>query len=124
MPVFEYRALNAAGKNVEGLKEAETPKTLRAVLRKEGIFLTDVLGQAEGALKPGQKAKPTSLGSTEVNFSKLGGGSVNTDDIAVMTRQLATLLKAGVSLVEALSAMVDQVEKEKLKRIQIGRAHV
>ena len=117
MPVFEYRALNAAGKNVEGLKEAESPKTLRAVLRKEGIFLTDVLGQAEGALKPGQKAKPTSLGSTEVNFSKLGGGSVNTDDIAVMTRQLATLLKAGVSLVEALSAMVDQVEKEKLKRI-------
>ena len=117
MPVFEYRGLNAAGKNVEGLKDAESPKTLRAVLRKDGIFLTDVVGQADGALKPGAKAKAGSLGSTEVNFSKLGGGSVNTDDIAVMTRQLATLLKAGVSLVEALSAMVDQVEKEKLKRI-------
>lgn len=116
MPVFEYRGLSAAGKNVEGLKEAESPKTLRSVLRKDGIFLTDVVGQAEGALKPGSKAKPTSLGSTEVNF-KLSGGSVSTDDIAVMTRQLATLLKAGVSLVEALAAMVDQVEKEKLKRI-------
>lgn len=117
MPVFEYRGLNAAGKNIEGLKEAESPKTLRAVLRKDGIFLTDVVGQTEGALKPGAKAKGTSLGSTEVNFSKLAGGSVSTDDIAVMTRQLATLLKAGVSLVEALSAMVDQVEKERLKRI-------
>ncbi|MDP2272412.1 MAG: type II secretion system inner membrane protein GspF [Archangium sp.] len=116
MPVFEYRGLSAAGKNVEGLKEAESPKTLRSVLRKDGIFLTDVVGQAEGAIKPGGKAKATSLGSTEVNF-KLSGGSVSTDDIAVMTRQLATLLKAGVSLVEALAAMVDQVEKEKLKRI-------
>ncbi len=116
MPVFEYRGLSAAGKNVEGLKEAESPKTLRAVLRKDGVFLTDVLGRAEGALKPGGKAKATSLGSTEVNF-KLSGGSVSTEDIAVMTRQLATLLKAGVSLVESLAAMVDQVEKEKLKRI-------
>lgn len=116
MPVFEYRGLSAAGKNVEGLKEAESPKTLRAVLRKDGIFLTDVVGTAEGAIKPGGKAKATSLASTEVNF-KLSGGGVSTDDIAVMTRQLATLLKAGVSLVEALAAMVDQVEKEKLKRI-------
>lgn len=117
MAVYEYRGLNAAGKNVTGLKEAESPKTLRAVLRKDGIFLTDVVGQAEGGGKAGSKGKGVSLGSTEVNFSKLAGGSVNTDDIAVMTRQLATLLKAGVSLVEALSAMVDQVEKETLKRI-------
>ncbi len=119
MPVFEYKALNAAGKNVDGLKEADSPKTLRAVLRKEGIFLTDVVGQAEGSLKSNVKGKAgaTSLGNTEINLRKLGGGSVDTDDIAVMTRQLATLLKAGVSLVEALSAMVDQVEKEKLKRI-------
>lgn len=117
MPVFEYRGLSAAGKNIEGLKEAESPKMLRAVLRKDGIFLTDVVGQAEGNLKPGAKGKLASLGSTEIQLGKLGGGRITTDDIAVMTRQLATLLKAGVSLVETLSAMVDQVEKEKLKRI-------
>jgi general secretion pathway protein F len=120
MAVFEYRGLNAAGKNVEGLKEADSPKGLRSVLRKDGIFLTDVVGQAEGTIKPGKGGKPTagtSLGATDINLRKLAGGSINTDDIAVMTRQLATLLKAGVSLVEALSAMVDQVEKEKLKRI-------
>ena len=118
MAVFEYRGLNSAGKNVTGLKEAESPKALRAVLRKDGIFLTDVVGEAEGGLKAGKgKAGATSLGGGDINFRKLAGGSINTDDIAVMTRQLATLLKAGVSLVEALSAMVDQVEKEKLKRI-------
>lgn len=118
MPVFEYRGLNAAGKPESGMKEADSPKTLRALLRKDGIFLTDVVGQAEGSVKAGTRAKvKAGAGSADINLRKLGGGSVNTDDIAVMTRQLATLLKAGVSLVEALTAMVDQVEKEKLKRI-------
>ncbi len=118
MAVFEYRGLNATGKNVTGLKEAESPKALRAVLRKDGIFLTDVVGEAEGGLKAGKGGKAASaLSGGDINFRKLAGGSINTDDIAVMTRQLATLLKAGVSLVEALAAMVDQVEKEKLKRI-------
>ncbi len=114
MAVFEYKGLNAAGKNITGLKEAESAKALRVLLRKDGIFLTDVLGQSDGKSgKPGKAA----AGGGDVNFRKLAGGSVNTDDIAVMTRQLATLLKAGVSLVDALTAMVDQVEKEKLKRI-------
>lgn len=121
MAVFEYRGLNQAGKNVTGLKEAESPKSLRAALRKDGIFLTDVVGEAEGSLKPGRKkgvgGAVAAAGGTDINLRKLAGGSINTDDIAVMTRQLATLLKAGVSLVEALAAMVDQVEKEKLKRI-------
>lgn len=116
MAVFEYKGLNAAGKNVTGLKEAESAKGLRAALRKDGIFLTDIVGQSEG--KGGKPGAPQSmLSGGDVNFRKLAGGGINTDDIAVMTRQLATLLKAGVSLVEALSAMVDQVEKEKLKRI-------
>src|SRR5713101_8923407 len=44
-------------------------------------------------------------------------GRISTEDIAITTRQLATLLGAGVTLVEALSALVDQVEKERLKRI-------
>ncbi len=43
MPVFEYKALNAAGKTVQGLREADSPKSLRAVLRREEVFLTEVL---------------------------------------------------------------------------------
>jgi general secretion pathway protein F len=118
MPVFEYRGLDAAGKTVNGLKEADSPKGLRATLRKDGVFLTDVVGQAEpGGKATKGKATVGSVASTDINLRRLASGGVNTDDIAVMTRQLATLLKAGVSLVEALSAMVDQVEKETLKRI-------
>ncbi|MEW5740062.1 MAG: type II secretion system inner membrane protein GspF [Myxococcota bacterium] len=122
MAVFEYKGLNAAGKTVTGLKEADSAKTLRALLRKDGVFVTDVVAEAEGSLKPGKAAKgaakaASSVLAQDINLRKLARGGVNTDDIAVMTRQLATLLKAGVTLVEALTAMVDQVEKEQLKRI-------
>jgi general secretion pathway protein F len=118
--VFEYRGLSSAGKTVTGMKEAESPKALRAVLRKDGVFITEVLGQAEGSLKgAGRRAGAGAAAalSGDINLRRLGGGRVTTDDVAVLTRQLATLLKAGVALVEALAALVDQVEKEKLKRI-------
>lgn len=119
MPVFEYRGLAAKGKTVTALKEADSPKALRAALRKEGVFLTEVVGEAEAGLKgaKGAKAAATQALSTDINLRRLARGRVNTDDIAIMTRQLATLLGAGVTLVEALAAMVDQVEKEQLKRI-------
>ena len=48
MAVYEFRGLNAAGKTITGLKEADSPKTLRGLLKKEGVFLTDVMGQTEG----------------------------------------------------------------------------
>lgn len=121
MPVFEYKGLDGAGKTVSGMKEADSPKTLRSALRRDGIFLTDVLGQADGTIKGGPKTgKSGGAGaalSGDINLRRLARGRVNTDDVAIMTRQLATLLKAGVALVEALAAMVDQVEKEQLKRI-------
>ena len=116
MAVFEYRGLNEAGKAVTGLKEADNPKTLRGVLRKDGIFLTDVLGQADAAGKRVKGAVGKAL-NQDVNLRRFAGGRITTDDIAIMTRQLATLLGAGVTLVEALSALVDQVEKERLKRV-------
>jgi general secretion pathway protein F len=114
MPVFEYRGLNGSGKALSGLKEAESPKSLRAVLRKDGIYLTEVVAELDAArAQPGAKA-PKSKG---VDLAKMARGRVTTEDIAVTTRQLATLLHAGVPLVDALTALVDQVEKERLKRI-------
>ncbi|HZH02415.1 MAG TPA: type II secretion system F family protein, partial [Myxococcaceae bacterium] len=121
MPVFEYRGLTDAGRTVSGLKEADSAKALRALLRRDNVFLTDVLGQSDGA-RPmlGRSAAGTSAASglsKDVDLRKLTRGRVNTDDIAISTRQLSTLLGAGVTLVEALTALVDQVEKEQLKRI-------
>jgi general secretion pathway protein F len=117
MPVFEYRGLNASGKTVKGLLEADSPKTLRSQLRKDGIFLTDVLGQAEGSRQAVMKGAGAQLAARDIDLRKLTRGRITTDDIAITTRQLATLLGAGVTLVESLTALVDQVEKERFKRV-------
>jgi general secretion pathway protein F len=108
MPVFEYKALSAAGKPVAGLKEADSPRTLRSVLRREGVFLTEVVGEQQ------QKKQAA---SREVNVRRWVLGRISPQDMAIATRQLAVLVHAGVPLVEALTALVDQVDHERLKRI-------
>ena len=122
MPVFEYRGLTPAGKQVKGLLEAESSRSLRQQLKRSGVFLTDVLAEREsGAPRKqngtaGVQSRPA-LGSREVQLGKLLRGRVTSDDLAIFTRQLSTLLHAGVTLVDALTALVDQTEKERLKRI-------
>ncbi len=107
MPVFSYRALTADGKAIQGLREAESPRGLRAALKRDGVFLTEVLGEQA------QQAQA----SREVNVRRWLGGRVKAEDLAVTTRQLAVLVHAGIPLVESLAALVDQVEHERLKRI-------
>ncbi|WP_375760652.1 type II secretion system inner membrane protein GspF [Corallococcus exercitus] len=116
MPVFEYRGLDSQGRQKKGLLEADSPKTLRSKLRADGIFLTDVLGQAEGSRAGVAKGANASLLARDVDLRKLGRGRVSTEDVAILTRQLATLLGAGVTIVDSLNALVDQAEKERLKR--------
>jgi general secretion pathway protein F len=107
MPVFEYKALNSAGRSVQGLKESESPKTLRAALRRDGVFLTEVLGE-----KAQQEQR-----KREVNVRRWFLGRVSPQDLAIATRQLAVLVNAGIPLVDALGALVEQVEHERLKRV-------
>ena len=105
MPVFEYKGLTPAGKQVKGLLEADSSRALRQQLKRSGVFLTDVLAERESAT-PARKqngkngtavAQPkVSLASREVQVGKLLRGRVNSDDVAIFTRQLSTLLHAGV----------------------------
>ena len=122
MPVFEYRGLTPAGKQVKGLLEADSSRALRQQLKRSGVFLTDVLAEREAAgprrANGAAVAQPKpSLGSRDVQLGKLLRGRVTSDDVAIFTRQLSTLLHAGVTLIDALTALVDQTEKERLKRI-------
>jgi general secretion pathway protein F len=77
---------------------------LRTVLRKDGVFLTEVTDQQDGraAVK------------REINLKRLRA-KVSAQELALITRQLATLLHAGVTLVESLAAMIEQTEHEQLK---------
>lgn len=106
MAVFQFRGVVAAsGKEVRGVRDADGPKGLRALLRREGIVLTSA-SEAKAQAKKGR----------EINlFAFLQRPSVG--DIAVMTKQLATLVRAGIPLTEAIGALTEQVEKEELKRV-------
>ncbi len=108
MPVFEYKGVTSAGKEVKGVRDADSGKALHAILRKEGIFLMEVLSQ--------KQAESVSL-RKGIDLSKLLKQRVPARDVAVMTRQLAVLIGAGVALVEALSTLQDQVDHEYLKLI-------
>lgn len=106
MAVFEYRGLVAAsGKTVHGVRDADNLKVLRAQLRRDGVMLTNA-----------HEAKEKSAGGRRLTLASLFG-RVTTTDIAMMTRQLATLVRAGIPLVEAMTALTDQIEKHELKMV-------
>jgi general secretion pathway protein F len=119
MPVYAWKGLNNSGKAVAGTRDADGPKGLRQTLRKDGIYVTEhkeVLGSQPG--RPGAKVAVAS--GEKVPFFKreidLGGllERVRPEDVAVLTRQLATLLKAGIPLAEALGALGEQADNKKL----------
>ena len=108
MAVFEYRGILAtSGKQVHGIRDADNAKVLRAALKREGILLT---GAEEDA-----KARVGARKGSGGGFSLFNRVSIA--DTAMMTRQLATLVMAGIPLVEAVGALTEQVEKRELKRV-------
>jgi general secretion pathway protein F len=105
--VFEYRGiLIDSGKPVKGYRDADNAKALRGLLRREGVLLTLATEESERQ----QQAK------RNIDFFAIFR-RISASDIAVMTRQLATLVRAGVPLVDSISALTEQVEKESLVRV-------
>jgi len=115
MAVYEYKALSADGRTVSGIIDADNPKTARSKLRKQGMFPTDVF---EGKGQVGAKRSSSRVAnlSREIDFKKYFS-RISHKDVAMMTRQLATLVGAGVTLIESLTALTQQVESEKLKLV-------
>jgi general secretion pathway protein F len=108
MAVFEYRGiLSATGKQIHGVRDADNAKALRAVLKREGVLLTSAKEEAKARV--GGKKSAEAGGSL---FRRVGVA-----DTSMMTRQLATLVSAGIPLVEAVGALIEQTEKLELKRV-------
>ncbi|MBN1773355.1 MAG: type II secretion system inner membrane protein GspF [Deltaproteobacteria bacterium] len=112
MPTYEYRGLTSSGRNVRGVREADGLEGLRAALRREGIVPTE-LKEARTAAD-GRTAR-TGMAGREVRFGSFRDRA-KPADISLATRQLATLIRAGIPLVESLTAIVEQTQKEQLKR--------
>ncbi len=120
MPVYEYKGFNAQGKAVQGVQEADGPRALKAVLRKEGILLTEVFeDKGSGKTKAkmgGSGAAKGGLLSKEVDFQKYFQ-RISAQEISLFTRQLATLTRAGIPLIECLTALAEQTDNDKFKRV-------
>lgn len=103
MPIFEYRGLTRQGKNTKGVVDADSIRAARVKLKKDGIFVSEIKDKQKGSEKKGAK--------------KMGGArgkKVPIKDLSLMTRQLATLIKANIPLVDALAAVAEQVENATL----------
>jgi general secretion pathway protein F len=119
MPLYAWKGLDPKGKPINGTREADGPKALRLVLRKDAVFLTEmreVVGGARAGVAPGTESKGL---KQEIDFKKYFE-RVRPQEVAVFTRQLATLLKAGIPLAEALGALTEQADNKKLQMILAG----
>jgi general secretion pathway protein F len=106
MPVYEYKALNSSGKNIKGIVDAESEAHARSKLRSSGKYPVSIKQSKARSQVLGKKSGGVGL------FER-----IKAEEIHVMTRQLATLIGAGIPLVQSLSSLVDQTTNPALKRV-------
>lgn len=109
MPAFEYVAVEASGRERKGVLEGDTPRVVRQQLRDQGLLpvsVSEVVQQE--AQRAGRKL--------QFNFQRGLGAA----DLALVTRQLATLVKSALPLEEALLAVSQQTEKPRVRNIMLG----
>ena len=108
MAAFEYSALDARGRTRKGLIESDGPRQARAQLREQGLTPLE--------LHPVRTAEKGGAGvSMPSRFQSLGP-----TDLALVTRQLATLLSAGLPIDVALATLIRQAESHRVRRIMTG----
>src|SRR3954464_535581 len=100
MITFSYQARDAAGKIVSGVQDAINEDNAIASLMGRGLMVLSLQKKAEASRK------------------KKNNGSVKETDLVLFTRQLATMIEAGISLVQALTALYDQCDPKRQKNLR------
>ncbi len=106
MPVYHYKGLTAQGRTTAGVLDAQSAKGVRLSLRKQGVFPTEILEQSV--------PEPSGL------LAKVGlglGRRISAQELALFTRQFASLLQAGLPLVEALEVLRDEADSKRHKAL-------
>jgi len=107
MPVFEYVAIDRAGKSRKGIIDADSARAARNKLRSDGIYPT----RLEETQADEISERPSRL-QFRIPLQRVRGA-----DVVITTRQLATLLSAGLPLVSALSGVLEQVKRPALRKV-------
>src|SRR5881392_2735384 len=102
MPGFRYQAYNVAGKLHKGVLEADSARQARAQLRDQGLtpYRVDVIAANDPAA--GARFRPIALSSAE---------------LTQLTRSLASLLEAGLTVEQAFNALIEQAESERVRQV-------
>lgn len=103
MAAFEYIVLDTKGREKKGIIEGDTPRQVRQILRDKGMMPLQIETAANQEKK--QQDKPVQISRR----------SISATDLALFTRQLATLVRAAIPIDEALSAVGQQTEKPRIK---------
>ncbi len=116
MPKFKYIAMDGQGKEKKGSVVADNEQTAAAKLKQQGLFPTSIHKLEENARKkkkavkaPGEKKKPFILGTPKIKGK----------DLTIFTRQLATLIDAGLPLLRALKTLERQSSKKPAQEIVV-----
>ncbi|WP_299592815.1 type II secretion system inner membrane protein GspF [uncultured Microbulbifer sp.] len=107
MGAFEYTALNSGGRKNRGTLEADSAKAARQQLRAKGLIPIEVTAASESS----------SAGSASILS---GSPGLSVKALALLTRQIATLLRAGIPLEETLGAIANQSRNQKVRRIVLA----
>ncbi|MDD9196565.1 type II secretion system inner membrane protein GspF [Aliivibrio sp. S3MY1] len=107
MAAFEYKALEKTGKQKKGVMEGDNARQVRQRLKEQGLIPVEVIET---------KSKQQKNASQGLSFKR--GISVN--DLSLITRQLATLVQAGMPLEECLKAVAEQGEKAHIRSMIMG----
>lgn len=100
MPLYSYKGYDNKGQAAKGSLQADSLKSAKIQLKKKGVYVTEL---KDSTKKPAKKG------------IHLTGGKVDIQDLALATRLLSSLIKAGIPLVESVGAVADQMEHPVLK---------
>jgi general secretion pathway protein F len=95
--------LDGAGKAIRGIIDADSARTARAKLRGQGVYPTEI------------REEDVATAQRVLSFNLFG--RVKAKDLALVSRQLATLMEAGIPLISSLSALIEQLGNPTLRKI-------
>lgn len=101
MTAFSYRAIDPAGKEVTGTLEGDSARGVRNSLRQQGLL-------------------PVAVDRGRTRAGRRRGGTIAASDLALLTRQWASLLQAALTVEQSLAALVDQTDQEVVADVLAG----
>ncbi len=103
MEAFRYEALDAAGRSVSGVVQADTPRQARMQLRAQGL-LPSVIGQVHARERARQ----------------VWARGISSAELSLVTRQMATLLHSGLTMEQSLNALIEEATEPMVREVLTG----